>query len=309
MQRILVIRGGAIGDFVMTLPAVKLLRDAYPGARLEILGYKHIAALAEGRFYADATRSIEYGPLAGFFAKGGELNDELAHYFGSFDLIVSYLYDPDGIFENNLARCGVDMFIAGSPKITDSQHAALQLARPVQELGLTLRDPAAKLYPIEADRALASSFLASARSAPIAFHPGSGSAMKNWPIERWQSISTALSGRELLLVGGEADERQLAALGVRSRGSQSARSAINLPLPHLAAVLERSEVFVGHDSGISHIAAAVGTRCVLLFGPTNPDVWAPANAAVQVIRPASAKLDDISVEQVLEAIAAAPAMS
>ena len=78
MKRILVIRGGAIGDFVLTLPAIKLLRDAFPDARLEILGYKHIAALAENRFYADATRSIEYGALAGFFAKGGDLPAELA---------------------------------------------------------------------------------------------------------------------------------------------------------------------------------------------------------------------------------------
>src|SRR3954467_7611974 len=106
MNRILVIRGGAIGDFVLTLPAIKLLRESFPRARLEILGYKHIAALAENRFYAQAVRSIEYGPLSGFFAKGSELNPELRDYFGGFDLIVSYLFDPDGIFENNLRRCG-----------------------------------------------------------------------------------------------------------------------------------------------------------------------------------------------------------
>jgi heptosyltransferase III len=69
LNRILVIRGGAIGDFVLTLPAIKLLRDRWPTARLEILGYTHIVALAENRFYADAVRSIEYGPLASFFAR------------------------------------------------------------------------------------------------------------------------------------------------------------------------------------------------------------------------------------------------
>ena len=60
-QRILVIRGGAIGDFILTLPALKALRDTYPDAHIEILGYKHIAVLAENRFYAQAVRSIEYG--------------------------------------------------------------------------------------------------------------------------------------------------------------------------------------------------------------------------------------------------------
>ena len=99
MNRILVIRGGAIGDFILTLPAIKLLRDRFPRAHIEILGYTHITALAEKRFYADAIRSIEYGPLASFFAKGSALPEELVDYFRSFDLIVSYLFDPDGIFE------------------------------------------------------------------------------------------------------------------------------------------------------------------------------------------------------------------
>ncbi len=72
MNRILVIRGGAIGDFVLTLPALKALRDAWPQARIEILGYKHIAALAENRFYAQAVRSIEYGRL--FLRASGALH-------------------------------------------------------------------------------------------------------------------------------------------------------------------------------------------------------------------------------------------
>ncbi|MFL6598169.1 MAG: glycosyltransferase family 9 protein, partial [Chthoniobacterales bacterium] len=78
MNRILVIRGGAIGDFILTLPALKALRDARPQAHIEILGYKHIAALAENRFYAQAVYSIEYGPLARFFARNSELPAKLA---------------------------------------------------------------------------------------------------------------------------------------------------------------------------------------------------------------------------------------
>src|SRR5215471_9806069 len=106
MKRILVIRGGAIGDFILTLPALKALREDFPGAHIEILGYKHIAELAENRFYAQAVRSIEYGRLSTFFAPDSELSAELAGYFANFDLILSYLYDPDRIFEGNLHRCG-----------------------------------------------------------------------------------------------------------------------------------------------------------------------------------------------------------
>lgn len=297
MKRILVIRGGAIGDFVLTLPAVKLLRDAFPKARLEILGYRHIAALAEGRFYAEATRSIEYSALAGFFAKGGALDAELARYFESFDLVVSYLFDPDRVFEQNVARCGVEMFIAASPKIADAEHAAAQLARPLEQLGLTLLEGAARLFPSEEDRRLACSFLAQTRTPRIAIHPGSGSSTKNWAISNWQATLTALSRQDVLLVGGEADEQQLAALG-----NHDAHTAVNLPLPHLGAVLEHCDVFVGHDSGISHIAAAVGTPCVLLFGPTDPAVWAPANSHVHVLRRGSKSLHDVQVTEVLEAV-------
>src|SRR5437763_16126189 len=104
--RILVIRGGAIGDFILTLPAIGLLRENFPSARLEILGYKHIVALAEGRFYADATRSIEYGPVAAFFARNASLDPALSDYFAGFQQIVSYLYDPACIFDTNLRRAG-----------------------------------------------------------------------------------------------------------------------------------------------------------------------------------------------------------
>src|SRR5436309_10226430 len=141
MNRILMIRGGAIGDFILTLTVLKALRHAYSRAHVEILGYKHIAVLAENRFYAQAVRSIEHGPLASFFAKNSELPAELANYFASFDLILSYLNDPDRIFENNLHRCGVENLLCGPSKIVESgEHAARQLARPIEELGIRVDD-------------------------------------------------------------------------------------------------------------------------------------------------------------------------
>jgi ADP-heptose:LPS heptosyltransferase len=123
MNRILVIRGGAIGDFILTLPALKALREAYPDARIEIVGYKHIAVLAENRFYAQAVRSIEYGPLSSFFAKNSELPAELAGYFASFDLIISYLYDPDQIFETMSADAVLKICFVGLPR--SSKKAAM----------------------------------------------------------------------------------------------------------------------------------------------------------------------------------------
>ena len=302
MNRILVIRGGAIGDFVLTLPSIKLLRDRFPRPDIEILGSTHITALAEKRFYADAIRSIEDGRLAAFFAKDAALPRELSEYFGCFDLIVSYLFDPDGTFQNNLKRCGIKMFIVGPSKLGGHEHAALQLARPLEQIGLHLKNPAAQIYPAEQDREFAREFLGAARKPVIALHPGSGSETKNWPIEKWERLGAHLfsTGRPVCLVGGEADDERLRWLEAAWKG-KPIRFAKNLALPHLAALLEDS-VFIGHDSGISHIAAAVGARCILLFGPTDPAVWAPANENVRVLRAPDGNLDLLSPASVIEAI-------
>src|SRR5436190_1748030 len=226
MNRILVIRGGALGDFILTLPVLKLLRNAFPSARIEILGYKHIIALAELSGYANATRSIEYARLSSFFSRNAELARELVDYFSSFDQIISYLFDPDEIFAANLKRSGVRNLIAGSPKISGAEHAARQLARPLERIS-TLRS----LLPNE-------------------------------------RISVAQ----------------------------------NLPLPQLAMRLGSCAFFIGHDSGISHLAAAIGTRSLLLFGPTDSAIWAPANVQVRVLRSEDRMMSGIAVAQVLDAL-------
>jgi len=297
--RLLVIRGGAIGDFILTLPAIRLLREAFPGAHLEILGYRHIVAVAEGRFYADASRSIEYSAMAGFFIPRSELAPDLVEYFASFQQVISYLFDPDGFFEANLRRAGVKNFLPAYTKIDDSEHAAKQLARPLQSLALFLDDAAATLHPTEPDRAAAATFLHGIGSRPVAIHPGSGSPRKNWPLHRWRDLGLRLldAGHTLLLIGGEADQPQLADLRAAWAG-RAFREAIDLPLPLLAAVLERCRLFLGHDSGISHLAAAAGCRCVLLFGPTDPVVWAPANRHVTLLEARAGDFAQISVEAV-----------
>ena len=253
------IRGGAIGDFVLTLPALKAIREAFPQAHFEILGYRHIVALADHRFYADATRSLEDGKLARFFAADAELPSELCDYFASFDLIVSYLFDPDSIFERNVKRCSKARFLPCFTKIDGAENAAIQLAHPLEELGLTATDFAPRLYPSKADRVSAASIWPT--DGAIAIHPGSGSQSKNWPIEHWlgliKQLSAKRSGTPLLIIGGEDDVAPLTTL--RAAVSEQARFLTNLPLVELAAVLERCSCFIGHDSGISHIAAAVGT--------------------------------------------------
>ena len=306
MNRILVIRGGAIGDFILTLPALRALREAYPKAHVEILGYKHIVALAENRFYTQATRSIEYGLLSSFFGKSSELPDELVNYFGGFDLIVSYLYDPDHIFETNLRRCGVEDLIIGPGKLERAGHAARQLARPLEQLGIFITDFAAQIFPSAQDRQFAREFLRQVSRPIVAIHPGSGSERKNWPLKNWVEFGEHLLASDncsLLIVSGEADEAQVAQLQSLGKNERVV-FAKDLPLPHLAGVLEQT-VFVGHDSGISHLAAAAGANCILLFGPTDPKIWAPQNENVCVIQGANNNVENVATRDVQEAVAAA----
>ncbi len=302
--RILVIRGGAIGDFILTLPALKLLRENFPQAHLEVLGYKHIVSIAEGRFYADATRCIEYAPMAGFFNPRSELAAELVEYFSSFQQIVSYLYDPNGYFEANLRRAGARNILCAHSPIDDSEHVSAQLARPLQKMALYLESSAATIHPNPDDALFARRFLAQIGNPFVAIHPGSGSARKNWPVERWQAVAAHLTERDpavqVLLVGGEADGPQMdalsAALGAR------VRIVRDMALPHLGAVLGRAQVFLGHDSGISHLAAAAGAPCLLLFGPTEPALWAPANPGVQVLEAPGKDLESLAVATVIGAL-------
>lgn len=305
MNRILVVRGGAIGDFILTLPALKLLRDDFPAARMEILGHKQIIALAENRFYADVTRSMDDASLARFFTQDCDLPADLVKYFASFDLVVSYLFDPDELFAGNLKRAGVTRLLIGSPKITGAEHAARQLARPLEGIGLHLDSAAAFIYPNEADRTAAREFLGRSEPHLVAIHPGSGSAAKNWPLESWIELGEHLLSLEncrvaLVVVGGEADEIQTARL--RSIWKEKpVRFAIDLPLTQLAALL-RGALFIGHDSGISHLAAAAGANCILLFGPTDPAVWAPANQNVRILRAPGGHLGALPLAAVRDAL-------
>ncbi len=301
--RILVIRGGAIGDFILTLPAIQLLRENFPAAHIEILGYQHIVSLAEGRHYAVSTRSIEYGAMAGFFIPHSELAPDLVEYFASFQQIVSYLFDPDGHFEANLRRAGAKNILRAFARIDDSEHAARQLARPLQSLALFIEEHAATIHLTAGDHAFATRFLAECDDRPlIALHPGSGSPRKNWPLEKWSEFGRALLARapQILLIGGEADEERVAALCTEWNPA-SILVARHLALPHLAALLARCRLFVGHDSGISHLAAAVGAPCLLLFGPTDPAVWAPANPQVRVLTAPDGELARIEVDVVVSA--------
>src|SRR5205823_14026601 len=132
-------------------------------------------------------------------------------------------------------------------------------------------DLAAKIFPSAEDRQFAQGFLRDLPQPLIAIHPGSGSEQKTWPAENWLDVGSNPS----LVIAGEADDAQVARLKTAWK-DQEVRFARNLPLPQLGAVLANA-IFIAHDSGISHLAAADGANRSLLVGSTDPAVWAPKN--------------------------------
>lgn len=289
--KILVIRGGAIGDFILTLPAIAALRRQFPDAHLEVLGYPHIVQLAVAGGLVDKVQSIEAGPLAGFFARNGTLKPQLAEYFSSFNLIVSYLFDPDEIFKTNVSRCSKAQFIAGPhrPKETEAIHAARVYLKPLERLAIFDADPFPRLA-------------INSQSSPrnfIALHPGSGSERKNWPEAKWADLLQHLlasTNAHLLLVGGEAEGERLQRL-TAALSPARVRVAQSLPLTELAQLLQSCTAFVGHDSGISHLAAALGISVVILWGDTIEEIWRPPHEQVTIVKSIGG-LNSIAVNQV-----------
>ncbi len=304
MGRILVIRGGAIGDFILTLPAIRLLREGFPDCHLEVMAYRRVIPLVEGRYYANTGRCIEYGPLASCFNPKAEMAKELESYFLGFNQIVSYLYDPDDLFRRSLEKIGVKNFLPISPHIQPGVHAAQHLAGPLACMALFLEDPEARLHLTEEDKASADALLQEFPGRWVAIHPGSGSSKKNWPVERWEEVILRIKETHgadaIAIIGGEADSEPITRL--RSTFGNSLHFFENLPLNILGAILSRCSVFLGHDSGISHLAAAAGPSTILLFGPTDPDTWAPLGKHVRVIKGEQGCLHRISTSQLMEEV-------
>lgn len=290
--RALVIRGGALGDFLLTLPVLQALREA--AETLEILAYPQFAALARAARLADGVRSIEYGPLAGFFARGAVQDPELRAYFASFDVVLSYLFDPDGIFAENLRASGVEKLVTGPHRPDESRHAIEQLAAPLDAMGVGRFAHAAYLG-LTAPQAGA---------ALMAIHPGSGSAAKNWPPANWKSLAEQMLAADpqlrVAIIGGEADRAALEPLQeLRHHGRTEFWE--DLPLTVLAGRLAGARAYLGHDTGVSHLAAVLDVPSLLLFGPTDPAVWAPPHPQVSILRAPNGDLAGLGVASVLAA--------
>jgi heptosyltransferase III len=307
MRRILVLRGGALGDFIVTLPALSLLRQRWPAARIELAGNSVVAALATARGLIDEAHSQHERRWSAFYSpSNAPLPEDFACWLKEFDLVINFWPDPDGEVRRRFPLRSGQTYIA-APAMPTRAPAAAHYCAALRELGLEMERfffPLRRLAdapPSAKATGLPETVHAPVQNAgPIAIHPGSGSARKNWPAAHWLAVIDQLTAPVRLILG----EAEMAQWGARVPPTQSVRPLIIPPLEDLVTTLAGCQLFLGHDSGVSHLAAACGVPCVLLFGPTDPAIWAPPAPQVRVLR-APAGLAQLGVDEVLQAVTAA----
>jgi heptosyltransferase III len=273
--RFLVLRGGAIGDFIVTLPVLQALRAQWPAARIEIWGYPHIADLAVAGGLAEAVVSLDRAEMARFFVPEPQFTDAQVAAVRSFDLIFNYLHDPVGQVRSNLLLAGAKQVLSGSPLIKRG-HAVSFLLEPLQALAIFEAERVPELDLSGESRAAARRHLRGLGLAgrPVAVHPGSGGEAKKWPLGRFMEIIRRLreQGQEVVVILGEADRAEAAGLARELPGIPRLQ---DMSLVELAAALSECAAYLGNDSGITHLAAAVGLPVTVLFGPSDAGTWGP----------------------------------
>ena len=287
VPRILVIHAGALGDFILALSAMGALRDAFPGARIELLGRPAIAEIALGTFI-DRIRDIGFSDISSLFEQDSPASGGAARFIRGFDIIVSWLADEEGIFEAALRRlCRGHVVSARSrPPAGDPRHISDYLVETLAPLGIARERPQ--------DRILAGGFddkkSRQEEWAPdfvpdsplLIIHPGSGGRHKLWPAEKFSELASRAAeagAASVAIILGPAD------LGLTGCfGPFRVIETGELRLVDVARILRECDLYLGNDSGITHLAAALGLPTVALFGPTDPRVWAPRGGRVTVLK-------------------------
>jgi ADP-heptose:LPS heptosyltransferase len=240
MQKVLIVRSCAVGDFVCNLPALLAVEKSHPAARFTLVGNPSTLELAKTFVAVDAIHSIDVSPWSRLFYEplpGLE-----------FDRAIVWMKDP--VLAENLTASGIANVMRRDP-FPSFGHAADHLLR-------TLALP----RPSVPD-------LWRSGGETIFLNPASGSPRKNWP--HFPELLSRLSGSRSI--------------------------PHNLTLPQLLGEISRARLFIGNDSGITHLAAYIGCPTVALYGPTDPRIWGPIGRRARVIW--KARLEDISVDEVL----------
>lgn len=283
MELSLVYHAGALGDFLTTLPAMRAWRRLHPADRIVLLGKSELAELAPRGLFDDTweARSSFFAPLFSGNREAPSPPDMRMRGFQSALLFSS----ASSRLPASLKGLGLQEIIQQEPLPTGRMHAVDYHLGLFPGLTFTLEDRVPQIS--RAGNADAVS------PGTAALHPGSGNPRKNWPLEKFRALAAGLeqAGLSVRWVLGPAEAGLMLPAG--------AEAWRNVRLADIAASLAACDLFVGNDSGVTHLSAAAGCATVALFGATDPAVWTPRGRCVRVITAPEGTLEALSVDSVL----------
>jgi heptosyltransferase II len=296
--RVAVLKPCCIGDCVLALPALDALAAAWPDAELDVFVGDHSRAVFEGR---DTIAALHAIPERSDLPRAQRLGWRLRR--GRYDGIVVLDRSRGLRLAATLARPA--RLAAARGQTPETRHEAQVYLDVLEQLGIDAPLTPPRLTPSVTAQAAAVALIPV--DGPYAvLHPGGaenpGASMpeKRWPAERFAALARWLVARGLgvLLSGGPGDVERCRALVESAALPDTGNLAGRVDLVTMAAVIERAALFVGPDTGLSHIAAAVGAPTVAIFGPTNPRRYRPLGSSVRVVAaPGSCAVPDVDLRR------------
>ena len=256
--RVVVLRALGLGDLLTAVPALRAVRRAFPDATVTLAAPDALRALALHTGAVDDV--VGTAPLAPLepALHGADVAVNL-HGRGPQSTALLAATGP-----GRLVSYGVE----GGPVWRADEHEVHRWCRLLAESGVPA-DPG--------DLLLAPPDAAPAVRGAVLVHPGAAQASRRWPVQRWAQVAQALAadGAEVHVTGGP-DEVELAKAVAQSAGLPPGRVlAGRTDLPGLMAVVAAARLLLSPDTGVAHLATALGTPSVVLFGPTPPALWGP----------------------------------
>jgi heptosyltransferase-3 len=280
--RVLLIRAGALGDTLMLMPVISHLRK-----KAEIILAGRYPGIDYIRPYVDGCIDIESSGWHGLFMEG---SGQHIPSMPAVDHVAAFISDPEGNVLKNLKAwlpsASINIFPVFPPE-DNKIHIALYMAQSIKAAGISI-DPGRCIedslkMPLMADR---HSF---PRNGGIVLHPGSGSRDKNYPPELWPEIINRLKDRypdgskRIIMLLGPAEEGMLSFF--REAINQTDAGLIYCPgRDALIDLLGQASLYIGHDSGVTHLAAMMGVPVIAIFRKSSPEQWKPLGPAVKIIR-------------------------
>ena len=303
-QRGVILQPGAIGDCILTLPLANFMKEHLGLGAVDIIGHTEYIGIFPGRTCVDGIRSIDSVDLHRLFAEVKMFDladrDPLINAFADYTWIATFLGEPNSNFEQNLiftVNCSRSAEVVTlSTKAPEGfcEHITDFYTRQfIDQSGLSLearpiRSSECLIKTTEADKSMGKELLKEiglgSRKKVVIIQPGSGGTKKCWHISNFLAVAKELilQGTEVVFLLGPAELERFSEATIKNIRSV-ARCLTGLSLPQVVGLLSCIDGFIGNDSGLTHLAAALGVRTLAIFGPTNPAVYRPLGPDVNVL--------------------------